>query len=203
MSAASIQSSDQPDRRSKERSIMIMRVGLLEQSGKPFFCLVRNVSSTGISVKLYNPVPRPGEVAVRIADESPIDGKIVWINGNNAGIGFAQGVDPQTLMRLQQKLRPVRRRSLPRVKATSHAALHIGGRIIQAVLRDISSLGARVITSRSLEIGARASIRIPDLPEITGYVRWTECSESGLTFETPIPMQVISEWIDGRLRVSV
>ena len=77
------------------------------------------------------------------------------------------------------------------------------GRMVAAVLRDVSSMGARVTTSRSLEVGALAIIRLPDLPELKAHVRWTECSESGLVFETPIPMQVISEWIDSRIRVSI
>lgn len=191
------------DRRSQERQLMILRVGLLQQAGKPFFCLARNVSSAGMQVRLYSSAARLGDVVVRIADENPIPGQIVWIENGNAGIGFDSGIDPATLLRLQQNLSPIRRRSTPRVKATSYVALHTDGRIIQAVLRDISCTGARVTTVRSLEIGGRARVRLPDLPELTAYVRWTECSESGLVFETPIPIHVIGKWVDGRLRVTL
>ena len=182
---------------------MILRVGLLEQAGKPFFCLARNVSSAGMQVRLYCSAARVGDVVVRIADENPIAGQMVWVENGNAGISFDRGIDPATLLRLQQNLSPIRRRSTPRVKATSYAALHRDGRIIQAVLRDISCTGARVTTTRSLEIGERTCVRLPDLPELPAYVRWTECSESGLVFETPIPMHVIGPWIDGRLRVTL
>jgi hypothetical protein len=186
----------------KARQIMILRVALLEQAGKPFFCLARNVSAAGIQVRVYSSAASVGYVVVRVADENPIAGQIVWIKNGNPGISFVGGIDPTALLRLQQNLSPIRRRTTPRVKAKSYAALHMDGRIIQAMLRDISCTGARVTTSRPLQIGERTTVRFPDLPELTAYVRWTECLESGLVFEAPIPMQVIGQWIEGRLRVT-
>jgi hypothetical protein len=181
---------------------MILRVGVLEQQGNTSFCLVRNVSASGLQVKLYTAKITPGDVIIRIADELPLGGNVVWIKGGNGGVSFEGEVDPSTLLRLQQKLRPIRRRAIPRIKATSYAALRIDGRNIQAVLQDISSMGARLTTSRQLEVGAAAAIRFPDLPELRARVRWTENSDSGLVFETPIPMDIIAEWVDGRLRVN-
>ncbi len=190
------------ERRAQERQTMILRAGLLEQGGKPFFCLVRNVSATGIQVRVYGSAGRRGKVVVRVADDDPIHGWIVWMSAGNAGINFETAIDPATLLRLQQKLTSVRRRSMPRIKATSYAVLRIGGRVFQAVLKDISSLGAKVTTSRPLQIGERGSIRFPDLPELRAYVRWSDGPESGLVFETPIPMHDIAHWVEGRLRVT-
>jgi PilZ domain len=200
MAEVAMQTSDHLDRRSVDRQPMILRVGVLEQEGNASFCLVGNISPFGIHVKLYTARLQPGAVIIRIADERPISGKVVWIEAGNAGVSFDGELDTSTLLRLQQKLTPTRRRAMPRVKATSYAALRIDKRIIQAVLQDISSMGARVTTSRRLEVGAAASIRFPDLPELRTSVRWTENSDSGLVFETPIPMEVIGHWIDGRLR---
>jgi hypothetical protein len=202
MPELSRQSVDQSDRRSNDRQKMILRAGLLAQDGKPFFCLVRNVSSTGMQVKLYSSKARIGDVAIRVADENPIAGRIVWIENGSAGISFDENIDPETFLRLQQKLSPVKRRSTPRVKATSYAALLVGGRTVQAVLQDVSCMGARVTTSRPLRTGERVSIRLPDLPEIRGSVRWTEGSDSGIAFETPIPMDVMGQWLEERLRVT-
>ena len=190
------------DRRSQERQTMILRVGVLIQDHKTSFCLVRNVSSAGVQVKLYSRMCRLGDVVIRVADEDPIRAKVVWIKKQNAGIEFDTSIDPGTLLRLQQKLSPLRRRSMPRIKATSYAAVRVDSRNVQAVLRDISSTGARITTSRPLEVDTRVWVRLPDLPELRANVRWTDGTESGLAFEPPFPMQVIGEWIDGRLRVS-
>lgn len=190
------------DRRSEERKTMILRVGVLSQDERASFCLVKNVSATGVRVRLYSSTCRLGDVLIRVVDEDPISAKIVWIKKDDAGIEFDGRIDPETLLRLQQKLSPVRRRSMPRIKATSYAAVRVDGRNVQAVLRDISMMGARITTSRPLEVGAQASVRFPDLPELRANVRWTAEAECGLVFETPIPMEVMGEWIDGRLRVS-
>ena len=88
---------------------------------------------------------------------------------------------------------------MPRVRTTSHAAMRVNGRKVRAELADISSMGARVTTSRSLEVGTLAFITLPELPEIRAYVRWTDGQESGLVFEPPIPMKVIGQWLDDRL----
>lgn len=190
------------DRRVEERRRLILRVGVLEQGSRASFCLVRNISASGLQVKLFTSAIQVGQVIVRVADEAPISGQVVWIENGVAGVSFENRIAPSTLLRLQQKLRPIRRRAMPRIKATSFAAVRIDGRNVQAVLRDISSMGARITTSRSLRVGAAALTRFPGLPEIRASVRWTEGSESGLVFETPIPVHVMGEWIDGRLRVS-
>jgi hypothetical protein len=188
------------ERRSQERYTMILRVGILEHGGKNSVCLVKNISATGVQLKLYTSAPVDHVVRVCVADEEPISGRIVWINEGVAGIRFEARIDPQALLRFQQKLGTVRRRSMPRIAATGYTAVRMGGRIISSVLRDISSMGAKISTSRPLETGGVAMVRFPDLPEIRAYVRWVDDCESGLVFETPIPMQVIAEWLERRPR---
>jgi hypothetical protein len=189
------------ERRSNERFTMILRVGVLAQNGKTSYCLVRNVSASGVQVKLYTGSFTPGEVLFRVADEDPVGAEIAWIENGFAGIKFDDDIDPATLLRLQQKLTPVRRRSIPRIRASASAAIRISGRNIPAALCDISSIGAKVRSSRPLPVGGMAFVRFPDLPEVRAFVRWNAGSESGLVFETPIPMSVIATWIEGRLRV--
>jgi hypothetical protein len=190
------------ERRSQERYTMILRVGILEHAGKNSFCLVKNISATGVQLKLYTSASIDHEVRVWVADEEPISGRIVWIRDGVAGIRFDSRIDPQALLRLQQKLRAVRRRSMPRIAASGYTAVRMGGRNIASVLRDISSMGAKISTSRPLEAGGLALVRFPGLPEIRAYVRWVDDCDSGLVFETPIPMQIIAEWLDQRPRTA-
>jgi hypothetical protein len=180
---------------------MILRIGVLSQEGKTSFCLVRNVSAGGVQVKLYTASFERGEVTFRVADEDPLRARIAWIEKGIAGIEFHDGIGPSALLRLQQKLAAVRRRSTPRVKASAFVAIRIGGRTLRASLCDISSMGARVRTSRPLPVGGAALIRFPDMPEMRAFIRWTAETESGVIFETPIPMSVIAAWIDARMRV--
>jgi len=189
------------DRRANERHTMILRVGVVAQNGKTSFCLVRNVSASGVQVKLYTGSFTRGDILFRVADENAVEARIAWIENDLAGVKFHDDIEPATMLRLQQKLTPARRRSIPRIRAAASTAIRIGGRSIAATLCDISSIGAKVRSSRSLPVGGVAHVRFPDLPELKAFVRWNQGSESGLVFETPIPMNVIASWIEGRLRV--
>jgi hypothetical protein len=201
----SLKPSQQPqlaERRTSERQRLILRAGVLEQEGRTSFCLVKNVSFSGIQVKLYSSTFVPGEVLIRVADEDAIKGKMVWIEGDHAGIRFDDDLDHDAILRLTQKLVARRRRSIPRVKAAARALIRMAGRDIPAELCDISSFGAKIRTKRELPADHPAIVELPDLPSIRAYVRWSDGCESGLLFATPIPMQVIGQWVDERLRVS-
>jgi hypothetical protein len=138
---------------------------------------------------------------LRVADEPPVKGKIVWIEEDSAGVSFHQELDAPTLLRVRQKLRPNRRRAIPRMSVEASALLRTGGRTFRGVVCDISSLGARVRIDSRLAEGDRAVIEFTDLPPINAYVRWSDSEETGLIFETAIPMQIIAHWIEGRARV--
>jgi hypothetical protein len=116
-----------------------------------------------------------------------------------AGISFQQELDAATLLRVQQKLKPNRRRTTPRVAVETIATLRTAGRTCRGNASDISSLGARVRTRSPLIAGGRVIVTFADLPPINAYVRWSNADESGLVFETPIPMQIVAGWIDRTL----
>jgi PilZ domain-containing protein len=190
------------ERRREARYTLILRVGVLEQAGRSALCLVKNISSAGVQVKFYSKPAVDHPVALRVADEPPVHGRIVWVEGDVAGISFASELDGPTLLRVQQKLRPNRRRTMPRVNVEAGATVRTGGRTCRAIVSDISSLGARLRTRSPLAMGNRAIVSLDDLPAINAYVRWSDGGESGLAFETAIPMQIIASWIDGRIRVN-
>lgn len=185
-----------------EHRKLILRAGLLEQDGRTSFCLVKDISISGMKVKLYSTRFAQGSVTVRVADEKPIQARIAWIEDDHAGIQFELGAGRDMVLRLREKLKPAGRRSLPRLKAAARALIRIGGRSFPAELCDISSFGAKIRTRRRLPTNHTAIIDLPDLPSIRAFVRWSDDCDSGLLFATPIPTQVIGQWVDGRLRVS-
>jgi hypothetical protein len=190
------------ERRKEGRYTLILKAGLIEQEGRSFFCLVKNISVSGLELKFYTRPKLNTEAILRVADEPPIKGKIVWISADNAGISFDEELDTPSLLRVRQKLRPNRRRAIPRMSVEAAASVRTGGRACRAVVYDISSLGARVRTRFALTAGARAVVEFTDLPPINAYVRWSDGEQSGLIFETPIPMQIIAHWIEGQTRVA-
>jgi len=188
------------ERRKEERHTLILRAGLLEEAERTSFCLVKNISIAGVQLKVYAKLTLNAEVKLHVADESPIAGHIAWINGDNAGMSLRDELDAATLLRVQQKLKPNKRRALPRMKIEASALLKTGGRLIRANVRDVSSFGARVSAQCELQAGDQTLVEFADLPAVSAFVRWVDDAELGLSFETPIPMQIIAQWIEGRGR---
>lgn len=190
------------ERRKEARYTLILRAGVLEQNGKTSFCLVKNISTTGVQVKVYAQPELGADASLRVADEQPVTGRVAWIKGDVAGISLHDELDAATLLRVQQKLRPNKRRAFPRLSIEAAALLRSRGRVIRAEVQDISSLGARVRASGDLAVDERTIVELADLPSIHAYVRWVDGEEAGLSFETPIPMQIIATWVEGRTRVA-
>jgi hypothetical protein len=173
----------------------------LEQDGKTSFCLVKDISESGLRAKLYGSGFAVGPVKLRVADEDIRGAQIVWVADGHAGINFDRRLARETFRRLNSKRSRSGRRSVPRIAAAARARVRMDGRNMPAELCDISSFGAKIRTQKDLAANRPAIIEVPDLPPIAAYVRWSDSGESGLVFATPIPMQVIGHWIDGRLRV--
>lgn len=180
---------------------MVLRVGLLEHDGRTTFCLVKNISSHGVQVKLFGSLRRGVRLHLKVGDEAALSGRAIWLRDQLAGIAFDKALDPSVLLRVTKKLEAAaRRRSSPRVDAVARIVMRTGGRTCSAELRDISASGARVRTARPIVVGPSITLDLPGLPPLKAYSRWACENELGLVFDSPIPIQIIAEWLDGRLR---
>lgn len=186
------------ERRKEARYTLILRAGVLEQEGKTSFCLVKNISTTGVQLKVYTQVLLNKDASLRVADEQPVTGSLAWANGNRVGISLHEELDSATLLRVQQKLSTNKRRAFPRMSVEAAALLRTGSEVRRATVQSISSLGARMRGDAKLRTGDRIIVELADLPSINAYVRWADNNEFGLAFETPIPMQIIAHWTVGR-----
>jgi hypothetical protein len=70
---------EQHERRALKRETMVLRVGLLESGGKLSFCLVKNISAAGVQVKIYGHISPDSPVALKVGDESPLEGRVIWV----------------------------------------------------------------------------------------------------------------------------
>ena len=191
------------DRRSSEREKMILRVGLLTDAARPGFCLVKNISPTGAQVKLYGHAEVGSDVTFRLGDEDPVAGRIAWVCNGLAGIKFETTVEPALLLRAAQKLAPTKRRSSPRVNTVAQVLLRTGGKSHAAVLCNICTSGVKIRISKPVQFAPSTSIMLPGLPPMKAHVRWTNETQVGLVFDNPLPIELLSHWLDGRLEVSV
>ena len=187
-----------PDRRSTARQKMVLRVGLLQAGGRTSFCLVKNISASGVQVKLYAHIVPGCEVSLTVGDESPLAGQLKWVRAPLAGIEFNDALAPTSLLRVTQKLSPSRRRSSPRANTKASVILTSNGRSVSAELCDISTSGARVRTRRPLVADSSVLLGVSGMPPLRAYVRWSDEEEIGLSFAAPIPIEIIAGWLGER-----
>jgi len=190
----------QTERRRQQRQTMVLRVAVLEHGGMPTLCMLKNISPAGVQIKLYTTAREGAEASLRVADEVPLRGRIAWVDADIAGISFDSDLDPETFLRVQQKLGPARRRTTPRLPIQASAILRTGGRTCRATVADISSFGARICAGSELVTGTRAVFELPDLPSINAHVRWSANADCGLLFDSPIPIQIIADWLERRVQ---
>lgn len=188
------------DRRADLRPTMVLRMGLLESEGKASFCLLRNISANGVQVKLYTPAREGGAVSLRVGDEDRAEGRFAWVRNGHAGIEFKDALDHNMLLRIKQMAASELRRASPRATATEFAIPRTGGHEYPATLCDISTSGAKIRTGRAIEPVRTAMLLLPRLPALRAFVRWTTGQAAGVTFEAPMPIEVITNWLsDQRL----
>ena len=184
-----------PERRSSERERIVLRIGLLTAAARTCFCLVKNISPSGAQVKVYGDATVGSAMTLRIGDEDPLGGRVVWARDGLAGLDFDGTVDLELLLRAAQKLAPTKRRSSPRVDAVGQVLLRSGGKIYAAALCDISTSGAKIRTSKLLQLGPSVAITLPGFPPMKGYVRWADGVHAGLVFDHHLPIELLSEWL--------
>ncbi len=159
-------------RRKCARETMVLRVGIIEDGQRSSFCLLRNISPAGVQVKLFGDFPQGSQVRLRVGDEDPLLGHVVWVRDQIAGIEFERMLAPEQMLRVAQKLAPTKRRSSPRLSASARAVMRTCGCTYLAELCDISTSGARVRTRTAMTFGPSVTLNLPHLPAIKCYVRW-------------------------------
>lgn len=191
------------DRRSGKRHTLVLRVAVVDDGKRPSFCLLKNISPDGVQVKSYAPMEIGAMVTLFVGEEKPAAGQVVWYRDRLAGIKFEQPLPPDALLRVEQKVCEGRRRALPRLHTEAAGKLRIHGRAYPGTLRDISASGAKLEIRTALPASGAALLELPDLPPIDAFIRWSEEQEVGLSFASPLPIQMIADWLVDRETVKI
>lgn len=191
------------DRREGKRQTLVFRVAALDNGERASFCLLKNISADGVQVRSYAPLEVGATVTLFVGEEKPVAGQVVWYRDLLAGIKFLKPLSPVALLRVEQKTCNVQRRALPRLNTEAAGKLKALGRSYDVTLRDISASGAKLETKTPLSAAGAAVLQLPDLPPIDTFVRWSDEHEIGLSFATPLPIQIITDWLAERRAVRI
>jgi hypothetical protein len=186
-----------PERRTQERHVKILRVGVLVVDGRRELCLIRNISAGGLMAHVYSPVNSGQQVKVELKTHDPIAGRIAWTKDSNAGIAFDAPADIEALLANPSTLDNGWRARSPRIEVDRGAVVRIEGVPSPARIRDISQSGVKIETEAKLVIDGDVVLTPEGFRPLAGVTRWQEDGRAGIVFNEVIRLNDLIAWIKG------
>ncbi|HWK40646.1 MAG TPA: PilZ domain-containing protein [Croceibacterium sp.] len=170
---------DNGDQRNAPRFTLLIRSAKLVSPVSEFLCVVRDASETGISVRLFHPLPADVPLTLEMpnGDQHPLER--VWEEEGKAGFRFTEEVD---IGRIVESPSEFARRAV-RVRLQVPCDLVVDGRTVSATIVNLSQQGAQIYTTERLSLIQRVRIIADGMPEVAGKVRWRSGDNYGLSFE--------------------
>ncbi|MXO65782.1 PilZ domain-containing protein [Altericroceibacterium endophyticum] len=166
------------DQRQAPRFTPLIRTAKLIGTSGEYLCVVRDASSTGISVRTFHPLPEDTNLTLEMPNGDRHELQRVWETEGKAGFAFVGPVDIDRLIVGKSRFpkRPLRLRlQLP-------ALVSFHGETAGVVILDISQQGARIACSQHLAIDQPLRLEADCLPVISAKVRWRKNGAYGLVF---------------------
>lgn len=170
------------DQRAAQRFTLILRAGKLLTGSGEYLCLLRDVSSGGLRLRLFHPLALPPSLKIELAGGEQYQLELAWQDGEQAGLWFTDG--PVDTDRLLEEAGTFPKRSIRlRLLHPLVVTVRCDGPAMQAQLHDISQFGAALSCAERLAIGQHFELDAPGLGQLAARVRWRRGGLYGLVFE--------------------
>jgi hypothetical protein len=167
------------DLRATPRFALLIRSAKLICDTGEYLCIVRDVSASGVRLRMFHPLPTQRQMTLELATGEcfPID--FVWEREDHAGFRFVDSIDVERFINEKgaYKKRPLRLRM--RFPATVSA----GSQSIGVTICNLSREGARIESDHLFARGQTLKIQARGLPDLTGIVRWRKAPDYGVVFQ--------------------
>ncbi len=170
---------DEAEQRSAPRFMLLIRAAKLISPAGEFLCVVRDASETGVSVRLFHPLPKDVALSLEMPNGDCLALERVWEEEGKAGFRFAGKVGIERIVDCPSRFA----RRAVRVNIEVPCDLLVGIRRVPGTIHNLSQQGALIATVERLSLMQRVKIRADGMPEITGKVRWRRNDSYGLSFE--------------------
>ena len=166
-------------RRGAKRFNLMIRPAKLVAGEAEFLCVLRDVSATGVAVKLFHQLPDALLFELVTMTGDRIEMEKVWERDGGAGFHFRKEIDVEQFVgeKGPYRKRPVR----------LHLELDGEGRTLSGKfpvqLINISSNGVQILCKDRLALAQRLTLQFPKLPEMTGSVRWRRDDHYGIALQ--------------------
>jgi hypothetical protein len=182
---------DFSDLRSAPRFSLLIRSAKLVYETGEYICIVRDVSASGVRLRLFHPLPAAPQVTLELATGETFVIEPVWEHQDHAGFRFA---DPIDVHRFIAEAGPYPKRPLRlRIEFEAKLFASVDSEPIVVTVRDLSREGARVDSDQLLAIGQKLKIDAKGLPPLTGIVCWRRIPSYGLAFQQSFTFEELAK----------
>jgi hypothetical protein len=170
---------DGAELRSAPRFTLLIRAAKLVGSDCEFLCVVRDASESGVSVRLFHPLPPGMPLTLELPNGDRHLLECVWEESGKAGFRFREPADIERIVEGPSRFA----KRAVRVNLEVRCLIEAGGRRFDGTLRNLSQQGAQICTGERLSLIQRVKLTAHGLPEIAAKVRWRRNDCYGLSFE--------------------
>ena len=170
---------EEAEQRAAPRFTLLIRSAKLTSPYGEFLCIVRDVSETGISVRLFHQLPPDIPLTLELpnGDRHPLDR--VWEEEGKAGFRFGEDTNIERILESPSRFA----KRAVRVNIEVPCDLLVSLRWVSATILNLSQSGAQIRTSERLSLVQRVKLRAEGMPEVAAKVRWRHDEHYGLSFE--------------------
>ena len=171
------------DQRAAPRFTLLIRAAKQVSAQGEFVCVIRDVSETGVSVRLFHALPGCKDFALHMPAGAVYEITAMWQRNNEAGFAFAQSVEVE---RLVNESAEYPKRGLRLGLCFPVTVNTLTGRFA-AVVENLSQQGARISCDGLLAIDQSVRVEAPGLDgetrDVRAKVRWRRDQHYGLVFD--------------------
>lgn len=164
------------NQRDGERLSLLIRSAKLVCPAGEYLCIVRDVSETGVRLRLFHPLPTRSNLTLELSSGERFDVTCVWESDTECGLRFHQRIDVHAFL---EEPSPYPKRPV-RLRLECEAQVLSGGLRHTVVIRDLSRQGALIDSHMPLSLDQNLILIGPGLPELDATVRWRQCPAHGL-----------------------
>jgi len=164
------------EQRATARTALLIRGAKLISRFGEFLCVVRDVSETGIRLRLFHRLPLESRLQMELANGERFWIGPVWREGEEAGYRF---MDPIDVHRFMAEPSSFPKRSL-RLNLKCPADVSVNGQSFRVTIRNLSREGARIVTREKFALDQKVVLSFPGIEQFDATVRWRNSPAYGL-----------------------
>lgn len=180
------------ERRSGERHLSLLRVGALMVGDRRELCLIRNISSGGMLIRVYSRIEAGSPLSIELKQGEAVHGVARWTRDDCVGFAFDSPID---VLALISNGNDAQRPRMPRVEVHCTAWIRQDATVYRVKLSNVSQGGVRVEGKAELTVGADVIVTLNGLPPQPGVVRWKDDRSCGITFNRVLALTELVAWL--------